>query len=149
MCIRPEGLSSDVVCNMRFGEGRPEMSVPRMKRLAVVLDGVTDSGGDFVAGGVGEANVQDAVAVAAGEVDSLIDCSQDIRLEEIQPAQNAHLGPVPIQEISMLRHLRQLHLGHIHECIDLEPGPLEIFDAECVNCDDLNATLIADFQDLE
>lgn len=121
------------------------MSVARMKRLAVILDGVTDSGGNFVARGVREADIQDAIAVAAGEVDSLVDGSQDIRLEQIESAQNAHFGPVPVQEVSMLRHLRKLHLGHIHECIDLELGPLEILDTECVNCDDLDATFIANF----
>jgi hypothetical protein len=133
---------------MRFGEGCPGMSVRRVKRLAVILDGVTDSGGDLVAGSVGEADVQDAVAVAAGEFDSLVDCSQDIGFEQIQSAQNAHFSSVTIQEVSVLRHLRQLHFGHIHECIDLELGPLEILDTECVDGDDLNATLVADFQNL-
>jgi hypothetical protein len=81
------------------------MTVPRVERRAVILDGVTDSGGDFVAGCVGEANVQDAVAVATGEVNSLVDCNLDIGLEKIKSAQNADFGPVSIQEISMLRHL--------------------------------------------
>ena len=47
----------------------------------------------------------------------------------------------------MLTHLYQPRLSHVHQSINFVLAPLEVFDAESVDRDIFNATLVADFQD--
>lgn len=137
--------------DMGFGERRASRTVRgerRAERCAVIFNGIADRSRHLIAGGVGEADIQHAVTVAAGQVDSLVDCSENVRLEQVEAAEDAHFRTISIQQISMLRHLGQLHLGHVHESIDLEFGAFEVLDTERVDCDHLDTTFITDFQDL-
>ena len=96
MCFRAERLRADIMCNMGFREGGAgcgTCGAGVLDRLAIIFDCVADGGGDFVAGGIREADVQDAVSVAAGQVDGSVDSSQDIGLEQIEAAQDASLAP--------------------------------------------------------
>jgi hypothetical protein len=134
--------------DMGFGEGRASRAVrgeSRAEGCAVIVDRISNRSRDFIAGSVGEADVQHAVTVAAGQVDSLVDCSEDVRFEQVEAAENAHFRTISIQQVSVLRHLGELHLGHVHERIDLEFGALEVLDAERVDGDHFDTTLITDF----
>ena len=71
-----------------------------------------------------------------------------IGTEELALSQHPDGCAVTIQQGSVLCHLLQLHLGHGHEGIDFMLGALEVLYAECVDGDDLDASLVADLEDL-
>lgn len=48
----------------------------------------------------------------------------------------------------MLTQLRELNFRNLHERVDLVEGTLKVFDGEGVDGDDLDAGLVADFEDL-
>jgi hypothetical protein len=129
---------------MGFGEG----CASRTQRCAVIFHRIADRTRNLVAGGIGEADVQYAVTVAAGQIDSLVDCSENVRFEQVEAAEDADFRTISIQQVAVLGHLGQLHLGHVHERIDLKFGALEVLNAERVDCDHFDTTLITDFENL-
>lgn len=48
----------------------------------------------------------------------------------------------------MLGELRELDFEHVHQGVDFVFGALEVLDAEGVDRDDADSSLVADFQDL-
>jgi len=79
---------------------------------------------------------------------SLVHSHLYIRTEKLALSQHPDGCAVTIQQGSVLCHLLQLDLGHGHEGIDFMLGALEVLYAECVDGDDLDASLVADFEDL-
>ena len=52
------------------------------------------------------------------------------------------------QQSSVLSQLLQLHLCHGHERINFMLRALEVLYAECIDGDNLDASFVADFEDL-
>lgn len=48
----------------------------------------------------------------------------------------------------MLDQLLQLELGELHKAVDFVLWSVEVLNAKCVDCNDLDATLVAYFEDL-
>lgn len=80
-----------------------------------------------------------SLSVAAGHLDRIVDRFQQLRLDQFFLAQDPNAGAIAIQKIAVLYELCQLDLSHVHECVDLVLGPLEILDAEGVDGYDLDA----------
>lgn len=98
--------------------------------------------------GVGEADVQDGVAVVLRELDGAVNGLQDVGLDELALSEHADAGAVALQEIAMLGELGELDFEHVHQGIDFVFGALEVLDTEGVNRYDTDSGFIADFEDL-
>jgi hypothetical protein len=79
----------------------------------------------------------------------LVNCHQHIRADELALPQYPNGCAVAIQQSSMLGQLLQLHLRHGHERVDFMLRALEVLYAEGVDGDNLDTSLIADFEDLK
>ena len=98
--------------------------------------------------GVGEADVQDRVAIVLRQVHGAVNGIQDVRLDELALSEHADAGAVALQDFAVLGELRELDFEHVHQGVDFVFGTLEILDTEGVNCHDANPGFVADFQDL-
>jgi hypothetical protein len=79
----------------------------------------------------------------------LVNRHQYVWADELALPQYPNGCAVAIQQSSMLGQLLQLHLRHGHERINFMLRALEVLYAECVDGDNLDASLVADFEDLE
>lgn len=94
------------------------------------------------------ADVQYRIPVPLGHLHRPVHRLQYIRLDQLTLPENLYAGAVLFQQIAMLHQLRELHLGHVHQRIDLVLGPLEVLDGEGVDGDHLDAGFVADLEDL-
>ena len=89
-----------------------------------------------------------SLLIVAGQPNSAVDRFQDVRPDQLSPAQDADTGSVTVQYISMLRQLRELDFGHVHQRVHLVLGPLEVLDAKGVDRDYFHTGSIADLENL-
>ena len=80
---------------------------------------------------------------------SFVDGLEHIFSYKLLFAEDLYSCSISIQQLPMLCDLRELDLGHVHKCIDLEFGALEVFNAESVYSDDLDTRLVADLKNLD
>jgi hypothetical protein len=64
--------------------------------------------------------------------------------DQVQPPEYPHTRAISVQQLSMLYELLQLDFGELHKPVDLVLGAVEVLETEGVDCDDLNAALVAD-----
>ena len=98
--------------------------------------------------GVGEADVQDRVAIVLRQVHGAVNGLQDVGLDELALSEHADAGTVALQDLAVLGELRELDFEHVHQGIDFVFGALEVLDTEGINCHNANPSFITDFQDL-
>ena len=128
--------------------GLGEAAVLAWGGFRVIFYHVLDGHCDFVARGVREADVEDCVFVVFCHGDGVVYCFDDVWVEEVSVSEDSDRGAVSLEELSVLGELGEFELGEGHEGVDFVAGSLEVFDAEGVYCDGLDATFVADFYDL-
>ena len=77
-----------------------------------------------------------------------VDYFEDIVPNHLALAENADTCAIPIKDISVRRKLLEFRFGEFHKALDLVFGPVEVFDAEGIYGDYLDATLVANLHDL-
>jgi hypothetical protein len=92
------------------------------------------------------ARLDSVLLVVCSQRYGLVHGLENVWLDEVALAQNADRGAVSVEKSTVFRQLLELDLGHGHEGIDLVLGALEVLDAEGVDGDDLDASLVADFE---
>ena len=117
----------------------------RWQGFGVLGHGVADRARDFVLAGVGEADVQDGVAVVLGQIHGAVDGLQDVGLDELALAQDADAGAVALQQLAVLGELCELDFEHVHQGVDFVFGALEVLDTEGVDRHDADSGFVADF----
>jgi hypothetical protein len=128
---------------------------------AVCLHGLHDCGGDFVARGVWEADVEDGPAerqqslatavrclpfVVRSHGDCLVNSRQNVLLHEFALAQDPDGRAIAVKESAVLSQLLKLHFRHRHEGVDFMLRALEVLDAKGIDGHHLDASLVAHLQ---
>ena len=83
-----------------------------------------------------------------GPGNSLVDNLQDIFANHVPLANHSDASSISVQDVTVCCQLLQLNLGELHEAFDFVLGAVEVFDAKRVDCDNLDAALVAYFHDL-
>lgn len=89
------------------------------------------------------------LVVVTSHAAGFVDRYQHIISDKGSITQYLDLGTIAVEQLSVLRYLSKLDLGHVHERVDLEPRALKVLDAKCVYRYDFDTRLVADFKDLE
>ena len=136
-----EATGADGVDDMGLGKG----SLQRREGGRVISNSIADGGSDLVARGVRYADIQDGVAVAASQLDRPIHGLEHVGLDQLALPQDTDAGAVPLQQVAVLRELRELDFGHVHERVDFVFRPLEVLNAEGVDGHYFHAAFVAHF----
>lgn len=89
-----------------------------------------------------------ALLVVCCHGNSLVHSHQYVWADELALPQHSDGCTIAIQQSSVLSQLLQLHLCHGHERINFMFRALEVLYAECIDGDNLDASFVADFEDL-
>lgn len=66
--------------------------------------------------------------------------------DQIKTPQYLDTSTVSVQQLPMLNELLELHLGQLHQAVDLILGPVEVFQTKSIDGDHLDTTLVANLQ---
>jgi hypothetical protein len=139
-------LKFDVLGNTVFLEGACAGSF--RQRLAPFVHCAPDCCRHFISTRVGEADVQDGVAISTRHLHRFVDGLENVGLDQLSLAENADACTILIHQIAVLGQLHQLDLGHIHQRIHFVFRSFEVFDAEGIYGDMCYASFVADFENL-
>lgn len=92
---------------------------------------------------------RDVLLVVLCHFNGPVDEGQHVRGDQIPLSGYSDARAVSIQQLAMLDELGQLRLGQCHQTLDLASGPVEVLDTKGVDRDDLDAGLVADFENLQ
>jgi len=86
--------------------------------------------------------------VLAGGFHSLVHDLHDIVWNHVLLATDPDSGIISLEKLPMIHKLLKLGLGHVHKALYLSFWSIKVLQAEGIDCDNLDSTLVADFQDL-
>jgi hypothetical protein len=86
--------------------------------------------------------------IVCGDGNRLVDRFDHIRLYQLAVSQDADGSSITVEQCSVLCQLPELELRQFHESVYFVLRALEVLDTKCIDGNDLDAGLVADFQDL-
>lgn len=87
-------------------------------------------------------------SIVLRHVNSAINNLKNISADQVPLAEHANTGTVTLEQLAVLDNLLQLHLGQLHEAVDLVLRPLKVFYAKSIDRNDLDARFVAKFEHL-
>lgn len=95
-------------------------------------------------------NAADCIlGVAFSQLDCLIQRLKNIWANQLSLSKHLNAAAIAIQEFTMLSHLGQSVLSHVHQGINFVLGPFEVLYTKGINSDGLDPYLIADLERLK